>query len=591
MPINGVRVLPNMPSNVPHLQTLIREFETTFNNWNSHRGSDSESSASSGGSFVKKIVQAYEMNMKTSSENVQQKRIEKESDLFDNLEIIRNWKNTEKSDSRPTMCESSSNLPASNNLKIKPTIFSVQSIGEALDDADNDFVIPNRHRSNNDRTALKMRSEVFSKINMYGSESELPNIPPKKKKIGQIFYRPLKNEAEEKSKSNESITFSSLLEEDDDKDDDPLDNILTNSRDSSGISDSSYRNLQIDLYDFEHEELELSSSLSLSSSKSSHDDTLSTSTDSYSQNNTMTPSIDVPHVSSDLENLNAESEAMQSCFKLESPRMMNNNSLKQLTKIDSGVCVTWASAISEKLSQKKLKKLLSTINSRLSLNCKKISRKYREKQQKKQQQCVVNSEFTEQFPFLLPQKSWYSDDYDEKPSTSPTFGTFGHAKTTSECCADSKRTTDNSRSMLTEVSYGELAGDPELSDPISSISIRSTSSAFRKHVDLSSKSASFSRLKASCERPLIPKHPHLLHSRIPKHPSVAQTKMDQIEEEETTEEEEEVNELYTNMELRSDKQELRSTDTLGPISELNILYPRTCEWVASSPKNSYDLSR
>ncbi|XP_012228622.1 uncharacterized protein [Linepithema humile] len=588
MPVNGVRVLPNMPSNVPHLQTLIREFETTFNDWSSHRSSGSESSASSGGSFVKKIVQAYEMNMKTSLENVQRNRVEKENDLFNNLEIIRNWKNAEKSDSSPTGCEFS-NLPASNNLKMKSTIFSVQSVAE------NDFVAPNQHCSNsNDSTALKTRSAVFSKINMYGPESELPNIPSRKKKIGQFFCSSLKNEVEDKSKSNGSMTFSSFLE-DEDKDEDPLDNILTNSRDSSGINDNSYRNLQIDLYNFEDKkwEHELSSSSlpSLkSSSKSSHDDVLSTSTDSYSQTITMTRSMDVSRDSENFQNM--ESETMQSCFKLESPCKIGA-SLKRPIKIDNSVCVTWASAISERLSQKKsLKKLLSAINSRLSLNCKKIIGKSRGKQRKEQQH-VVDSGFAEQFPSplsFLPQKS---SDHDEKLSTTPTFGTFGHAKTTSECRASSRRTADNPRIVLTEVSHGELTltDDPELSDPISWVSIRSTPSSSRKHVDLSSKNASFSKLKASCEHPLIPKHPHLSQSKIPKHPFVAQTKMDQMEKGGTAAKEEEVK-LRTNMELRLDEQELRSmSSTLLSIPALNISYvhPRTCEWVASSPKSSYDL--
>jgi hypothetical protein len=66
--------------------------------------------------------------------------------------------------------------------------------------------------------------------------------------------------------------------------------------------------------------------------------------------------------------------------------------------------------------------------------------------------------------------------------------------------------------------------------------------------------------------------------------------MDQIEEEET--EEEEVK-LYTNVELRSDKQKEGSTDTSSILvpPALNISYPRMCDWVASSPKNSYNPSR
>lgn len=589
MPINGVRVLPSMPPNIPHLQTLIRGFETTFDDWSSQRGSGSESSiSSSGGNFVKKIVQAYEMNMKVSTEDVQQEQREKRSrsSLFSNLEIIRNWKNAEKSDSSPTMYEFSSNLPASNNLQMKSTILSIQSsIGGTLDNVEDDFVTPNRHCSNSDDgTAVKIRPKVSSKINMYGPESELP-----KQKTCQSFCSPLTNNVEDQWKNNKSMTFSSLLEEDDDKDNDPLDNILTNSRERtniSGVSDNSYRNLQVDLYNFD---LELSSSSLPSlkfSSESLHDDVLSASTDSYFPNITMTPSKDI---SNGPENLHRDTDSavMQSCFKLESSCVIGAP-LERPTKVDSSVCVTWASAISERLSREKgsLKKILSTINSRLSLTCKKIGKR---RKQRKEQRRIIDSGFAEQFPSSLshlPQKSWYSDN--EKPPTSPTFGTFGHVKTSNECRASSRRTADNPRIVLTEVSHEKLAND--LSDSISWVSIRSTPSSSRKRVDLSSSS----KLKASCERPLVPKHPYL--SRIPKHPFVAQTKMDQIKEKERAAEKEEVR-LYASMELTmtSDEQEPRSMNTsstlVPPISALNISYPKTCEWVASSPKISCNLPR
>lgn len=596
---NGVRVLPD----IPNMETLIQEFETGFRSSN-RQDVVSESSISGGSNFVKKIVEAYESSVKASIENAEQEHASKRSGLFN---TIRNRKNVEKSDSSPSMySELGSNLRRWSSLKNTSEISSVSSTVKKYD-LEDDFVMPNQcySKSYKKTDILKTWS---SKINKSGLMKELMNIRPnssKKSEIldgrGQAFYSPPESERKYKSKNNMPLICSSPLEDVDDKDidyiEDPLDDILTNSHDSSNASNNSYKNLQVDLYDFESEEWELSSTSSQSlnsSSRSLHDDTSSTKShtndnlllESSFQDVTVIPSKDDLN---DCENQVAEEILEPSSDFIRKLPQVIGVSLKRPIKIDNDTSITWIPVLDEKLPQKKsLKKLLSMFNrAKLSLNHRKKSK---ERQPKKQH--IFDSGFIEQCPSVSSsssQQSWYSDagHVDNKPSTPPTFGTFGRPKYVSEHC---NGRTVKSRMMLTETAHAsELANDFVSFDP--NLSHRTTPLDKENCQDAESSSKNTGSSKVFCKYPLLPKHPHLIRSSVPKHPFVAWTKMDQIEEEEAIVEKMQSGE---EIEQKSDVLELRCSSTLPipvPQSTLNISYPRISECADSSAKNNYDVPK
>lgn len=603
---NGIRVLPDMPKNISNMETLIQEFDTGFRS-SSRQDIVSESSISSGNNFVKKIVEAYELSVKAFVENAEQEQTSKKSGLFN---TIRNRKNVEKSDSSPSIySELDSSLRRWSSLKNTSEISSVLSTVKKYD-LEDDFVMPNRHSKSYKKTdILKTWS---SKINKSGLMKELMNIrsiSSKKSEAeilnrrGQAFYSPPESERKYKSKNNMPLICSSPLEDVDDKDidyiEDPLDDILTNSHDSSNASNNSYKNLQDDLYDFESEEWESSTSQSLnSSSRSLCDDTSSTKShandnlllESSFQDITVVPS---KNGSNDCETQVAE-EILEpsSDFIRELPRVIGV-SLKQPIKIDNDTSITWIPVLDEKLPQKKsLKKLLSMFNrAKLSLNHRKKSK------EKLTKQHIFDSGFIEQCPSVSSsssQQSWYSDagHVDNKPSTPPTFDTFGRSKYFSEHC---NGRTVKSRMMLTETHHTpELANDLVFFDPNTQMSSHRTTSLNKKNCqDAQSSSESTSIVSSSkifCKYPLLPKHPHLIHSSIPKHPFVAWTKMDQIEEEEAIGEKMQCSE---EIEQKSDVLELRSNTLPIPVPQsiLNISYPRISESADSPTNNNYDVPK
>lgn len=605
---NGVRVLPDMPKNIPHMETLIQEFETGFKSFN-RQDIVSESSTSSG-SFVKKIVEAYESSVRASIENAEQERASKRSDLFN---TIRNRKNVGKNDSSLSIySELGSNLRRWSSLKNTSEISSVSPSVKKCDLEDD--LMPNRSHSKSYKKTDILKT-WSSKMNKYGFMKELMNIRPNFSKKNeaeilnrksQAFCSPPENERKYKSKNNMPLICSSPLE-DVDKDidyiEDPLDDILTNSHDSSNASNNSYKNLQTNLYDFESEEWELSSTSSQSlnsSSRSLHDDISSTKShtndnlllESSFQDITVIPSKDNLN---DCENQIAE-EILESSsdFIRESPRVIGV-SLKRPIKIDNNTSVTWIPVLDEKLPHKKsLKKLLSMFNrAKLSLNHRK---KTKEKQPKEQH--IFDSGFIERcLSMSSSQQSWPSDagHVDDKPSTPPTFDTFGRSKYVSEHC---NGRTVASRMMLTETLHApKLANDYVSFDPNPRISSHGTTSLGKENcqdAESSSRNTSISsssKAKVFCKYPLLPKHPHLIHSSIPKHPFVAWTKMDQIEEEEAMVEK--MMQCDEEIEQKSDVLELRRSSTLPipvPQSTLNISYPRMSK-CADSVNNNYDVPK
>ncbi|XP_029160294.1 uncharacterized protein LOC114932290 [Nylanderia fulva] len=584
---NGIRVLPDIPKDIPSMETLIQEFETGFRS-SSRQDTVSELSSSSGGSFVKKIVEAYESSFRASIENAEREHVRKRSGLFN---TIRKQKNVEKSDSSPSMYDELGGdlrrWASLKNTSEKPSAFPVIDKHDLKDD----FVTPNRYSAKSDKKTdiSKTWSGISSKINKYGFMRELTNIrlnsssskrdEMEKLKIrDQMYYDSPGSDEEYKLTNNMPLICSSPLE--DDREENPLDDILTNSRDSSSPSNNSYKNLQGDLYNFENEgwQFELStSSPSLNSSRSLYGDTSSTEKNRVNDSLLLDSSVQDVTVIPSKDDLNdretpqaTEHMSKSPDLNRDSPRVIGI-SLKQPIRIGDDTSVTWIPVLNEKSSRiKSLKKLLSVFSrAKLSFGYKKIGRRLKRKQPKREH--IFDSGFIERCPSTLSsfsQRSWHSDvgHVDDEPSTPPTFGTFGRPKCVSERCGRTVR--HRRRIMLTEAAP-KLVNDLE-------------PKGAHRYVEFSSSVAGFTKSRVFCRYPSLPKHPHLIRSSVPKHPFVAKTKMDQIEEEEATAE--------RKIEPDALKLTMRcpSTPISVPRSALNISPPKTSDLSAI---NNYDLPK
>jgi len=577
MPVNGVRVLPNIPKNMPNMEILIREFETGFcSKLANYRDTASKSSISSNGNFVKKIVEVYESSVRASTENSQQER----SGFSSTFDIAQNRKNVEKNGSSLAIHDAP-NSQNQNNFNKKSKIFLTSFEAREVED---DFVILNRYRSESNKKPIsKIWPRSSPKINMYSSMDELINVQSSPSETWNLKKEDEK--LEDKPMKNKLMICSSPLDDKDLDCEDPLDDILTRSCDSTS-SNNSYRNLQADLFDFKNKQwLELSStSLSSlrSSSESSHKLSVNSGNnsrllDSSFQNVTVISSKDI---SKNRENLQHSKPVPRSSsnFDRKPPPIDASLNEDRPIKIDNDTCNTWISALGEKLSLKKL--LKSTFSTKL-LNYKKVWKKSTEKQSNER---TSDSGFIERFlssSSSSSQKSWRSD-----PEKSPTFETFGRAKNT---CVNGETWTKKSRMVLTEVPREKFTSDSQPSDSTPWALHRTSCEENRQNVESSLTNtmlASSSKLKISCGYPPLPKHPYLIQNGIPKHPFVAETKLDQKAEKESTEKEKEMKHAK---ERESNMRELE----LSPVSQadLNISYSRMSEWLASSSNNNCDLSR
>ncbi|EGI62766.1 hypothetical protein G5I_08937 [Acromyrmex echinatior] len=568
MPVKGVRVLPDIPKNMPNMEILIQEFETGFCSMSTnYQDTASKSSTSNDGNFVKKLVKAYESSVRASNENSQREGTKEKFGFFNTLDVTQNQKNVEKNDSNLATYDTPSSQ-CQNNLNKKSKIF-LTSFEEC--EVEDDFVIVNRYHSESDKKPVSMTwPRSSSKINMYSSIGDdiLMNVqssPSKKNETWDLKKRDIK--LEDNSMKNKLMICSSPLEDIEDTNldyEDPLDDILTSSCDSS--SNNSYRNLQADLYDFENKQwqLELSStslsSLS-SSSRSSYNNLLSINSDLLldSSFQDITSSKNIPKNQENLQNFKPVPSS-SSNFDRKSPTIGALLNEDQPIKINDDTCITWISALGEKLSRKKpLKKLLNSTFYTKLLNYKKVWKKSAEKQQNKR---TSDSGFIDQFlsSSSSSQKSWRFDP--EKP----TFSTFGH---TENDCVNNK-VSKSSRMVLTEV-------------PCTTTVYKEN----RQNIESSLKSmpVNSSTLKVSCGYPPLLKHPYLTQNVIPKHPFVTKTKLDQTIEKESDDEE-----------MRYDAKECKSeleSSSMSFVSEadLNILFSRMSEWLTSSPNNNCDLLR
>ncbi|KYN35870.1 hypothetical protein ALC56_09661 [Trachymyrmex septentrionalis] len=572
MPVKGVRVLPDIPKNMPNMEILIQEFETGFRSTSTnYQDIASKSSTSNDGNFVKKLVKAYESSARASNENNQREETKETFGFFNTLDVTQNQKNIEKNDLNLVTYDTPS-LQCQNNLNKKSNIF-LTSFEEC--EVEDDFVIINRYRS--DKKPVSMTwPRSSSKINMYSSIDDdiLMNVqssPSKKNEMWDLKKRDIK--LEDNSMKNKLMIYSSPLEDVEDTNldcEDPLDDILTSSCDSS--SNNSYRNLQADLYDFENKQWQLelsSSSLSSlsSSSKSSYNDLLNINSnlllDSSFQDITVTSSKNIPKNQENLQNFKPVSSS-SSNFDWKSPPAIGASlNEDQPIKINDDTCITWISALGEKLSRKKpLKKLLNSTFYTKLLNYKKVWKKSAEKQPNKR---TSDSGFIDGFlssSSSSSQKSWRSN-----PDEKPTFSTFGH---TENNCVNNKMS-KSSCMVLTE-------------EPCTTTVYKEN----RQNIESSLKSmipVNSSTLKVSCGYPPLLKHPYLTRNEIPKHPFVTKTKLDQTIEKESDDEE-----------MRYDAKECKSeleSSSISLVSEadLDILFSRTSEWLTSSPNNNCDLLR
>lgn len=586
-------MLPDIPKNMPNMKILIREFETGFRSVSANcRDIISKSSTSSDGNFVKKIVEAYESGVRAFNETSQRER--ERSDFFNTLDVTRNRKNVEKSGSSLAICDAPSSQ-CRNNLDKKSKIFLSSFVAREVED---DFIILNRYPPESDKETVSEKwPGLSSRINMYSSMNDLLNVQSSPSKRSETWHLKKRDKKlADKSMKNKLMICSSPLEDAEDKDldcEDPLDDVLTSSCDSS--SDNSYRNLQAGLYNFKDERWQPGlSSTSLSSLKSPsgsgsyanisiNSGDCNLRLDSSFQDVTVTSSKDIPK--------NRETRDS----KVPSPSNFNRKSPLAIgaslnedrpIKIDSDTCIPWISAMGEKLSRKgPLKLLKSTLNTKL-LNYKKVWKKSAEKQPNER---TSDSGFIKRFQSSSSSFSQKSDP--EKP---PTFGTFGRAKSASD---SGKILSKSSRMVLTEVPREKFTSDSEPSDSTSYVSShRATTSCKENHqnVESSLKStilASPSKLKASCGYPPHLKHPYSIRNEISKYPFVSKTKgLDRTMEKESVEKEEKMR--RDAKERESDTRELESSG-MSPVSEadLSSSYSRMSEWLTLSLNSSCNLSR
>ncbi|XP_012522113.1 uncharacterized protein LOC105828364 [Monomorium pharaonis] len=596
MPVNGVRVLPDIPKNMLNMEILIREFETGSMSANGCRDTASKASSLKDGNFVKKIVEAYESSVWMANENSQRERVKERSNSFNTFDVIHN----RKSDSSLTIYDAPSSQ-CRKNLNEKFEIFSTPFESHEVED---DFVIFNRYRSeSSEKTGTWMRSS--SKINMYSSMGELltnaHSNPLKRSETWNLKKRDQKLNAKTKNK----VICSSPLEDVEDKDlncEDPLDDILTSSCDSS--SNNSYKNFQTNLYNFEKEQWQPEfASTSLSSLKScselsrnninSADDSL---LDSSFQDVTVTSPKDTLKIRENLQDSEPVSSLSSDFDQKLSRTVAASLNDDQLINIDNDIRMTWMSTLGKKLSRKRpLKKLLESFNTKLSIY-KKVWRKSSKSAKKQPKEYNSDSGFTERFlssSSSSSRKSWCSDpDVEGEPPAPPTFTTFGRTRNT---CVSDKTWPKSSRMILIEVPRKEFTSDSKPFD--SSLWVQPRSTISRKEncetVEPSLKSTmlpSSSKFEVSCGYPPLSKHPYLTRNGIPKHPFVAKTKLDQETEEKSIEEEEMKCDAK---ERESDTRELESSNTSSIIqTELHLSCSKMSEKsLGLSPNINCDLLR
>lgn len=552
-----------------NMENLIREFEKgSISPSKEYKYVSSPPSSSS--QSVKKMIEAYELRAMENARQEDETQRKRKSDYVQNGKEV--FTQRTFSGSTPMIYhKSANNSPTRSTLSKNLRVYSVPDIEAECNEMD--FAESYDPNAKKGKRALIVGPKVLPNI----TSGDLPAVRssslllPKKNESwsvirkNRIFYSSSKSKRESKSSNKPRRKLSSPLKNSKDKcGQDTVDNILSH---SCASSNSSYKNLQINLYDFKDDEWQSSSSSFSVKSKISPNDASESSVASTSRNITVNSSYD----------------SVASIIPTDGKPHIIGAYLKFPIKI-SRTSVTWIPTLNGKLPRKKsLKELISVFTSRR----RRVGVKSKKKQKKQQRIENMESESSSS-----SRNSWYSepDISINYRSSSPTFETFGHTN----------RNQVNGRDKMARMVLTELPREDLVTDPgpfkVSSRLPEDCSSTSREANHWNVGSPSESAIVTSSPRSKIPyhlslpKHPYLSRKKIPKHPFVSHAEVDEVSE----------NAAATRKEAEIDKTSdisgLNSSIMSSYISasitstSLNISSPIS-HWMASSPKSIHDTSK
>ncbi|KAH0952562.1 hypothetical protein HN011_003609 [Eciton burchellii] len=578
MSSKGIRVLPDIPIDIPHLENLIREFEKSLTSISEDRKNVVSPSPSSG-RIVKEIVKAYELR---ALENAQQKKQRRKSGLVDSPQSVRRRR---MSDGLiPTACyRYADNLQEQDSLSKDSGVFSVLDTDNKAHDVI-DLAVTSQYHSNAEKSIPLKVWPKASPINIY-DEDEITTIAsssPKKgkrwnlNKKGRLFRSPAKDKQNtDKSKINMYYSDSSLEENKDE--DRVLRDILTNSSsDSTG-----YKNLQIDMYDFEESEYHPAFT-TLEKSSIFYDDVASsdTSDDSSPLDSSFeSTSEDAVEDTQDSENYESATESA-TLNRDQKPRVIGAL-LKRPMKINSPN-VTRIPTLKSKLPQKNsLKKMVSMFTSKR----KKIATRSKTKSSKQWHACLEGEQTSSSCSL---QKCSKLDTTINSPFESPTFETFGYTNSPTPRHVNEM---DKKRIVFVDVPREDLTKNHRSSKAMSGDYLSFLKQAILRNAKINSPSedTSSAESESSYEHLSPLEHPHLATSqnKVLKHLCVAHTKTHRMNEETTTRiKQEKKTEEKSNMSESESSVMLSTSASISMSTSLNISSPKL--WMASSPNNTYN---
>jgi len=509
-------------------------------------------------------------------ENSQQKKEEqrRKSDLTDSPESVRR-RRTSAACCRYT---NSRQDQASISLSKNSGVFSILDADNKAHDVI-DLAATSQYHSNAEK---RIPLEVWPKAsptNTY-DEDEITTVAsnsPKKGRIwnlnkkSRLFDNPAKRKQKEgKPKINMYYSDSSLEENEDEYR--VLHDILTNS--SSDSTGSTYKNLQIDMYDFEESEYRPASATLEKSSSIFYDDVVSSdaSDDSSPLDSSFESSPeDAVEDTQDSENFEPATESV-ALNRDQKPRVIGAL-LKRPMKINSSN-VTWIPAIKDKLPQKNsLKKMVSMFTGKR----KKIATRSKSKSSK-QHHAYSECEQTSLSSEL--------DTTINSPFESPTFETFGYTNSPTPRHVNEM---DKKRIVFVDVPRENLTRNHKSSKVMSGDYFSFLKQAILRNAKINSPSrntsvASSTESESSYEHLSPLKRPYRSQKKVFKR--FAHTKIDGMSESTMRQ----IAKQKAKTEEKSNTSEssiVLSTSASSSIStSLNISSPKL--WMASSPNNTYN---
>jgi len=564
---------------MPYLDNLIREFEKNFISQD-HKNIASPSP--NRGRIVKEIVKAYELR---ALENAQQKEQKRKSDLVDSPQNVHRRK-TSDGLIPAVCCKYADNLQEQRSLSKDSGVFSVLDADNKAHDVIDLAVTSQYHSNAEKRIPLKVWPKA-SPTNIY-NEDEIITIAsssPKKgrmwnlNKKGRLFRSPAKGKQNtDKPKINMYYSDSSLEENEDENR--VLRDILTN---SSGDS-TGYKNLQIDMYDFEESEYRPASITLEKSSSIFYDDIVSSDvSDDSSPLDSSFENTPEDTVEDTQDSENFESATGSATFNRDQKPRIIGALLKRPMKINNPN-MTWIPTLKDKLPQKNsLKKMVSMFTGKR----KKIATRSKIKSSKQRHVCSE----CEQISSYSSQKPWSElDTIINSPFESPTFETFGY---TNSLTPHHVNEMDKKRIVFVDVPRKDLTRNHRSSKVMSGDYLSFLKQVILRNAKINSPSENMS-VASSAESEsfyeyLSPlKHPHLAASqnKVLEHLCVAHTKLHEMSEEATKREiiKEKTEEKSNMFEMESSVMSTSASTSMS--TSLNISSPKL--WMASSPNNTYN---